>query len=89
MYKKVKNSTPIMKLAFMLNKLPKIYFTDYAVKWRLAVVNFTSIFVDEEKAFDKEQADELRKRGAPECLIQAKDKLYFETHVQGHEQAFL
>jgi P4 family phage/plasmid primase-like protien len=89
MYKKAKNSTPVMKLVFMLNKLPKIYFTDYAVKRRLAVINFTSIFVDEQKAFDKQQADELRKRKAPECLIQVKDELYFETHVQGHEQAFL
>ena len=59
------------------------------VKRRLVVINFTSIFVDEQKAFDKQQADELRKRGAPECLIQVKDELYFETHVQGHEQAFL
>ena len=89
MYKKAKNSVPVMKLVFMLNKLPKIYFTDYAVKRRLVVVNFTSIFVDESKAFDKQQADELRKRGAPECLIQVKDELYFETHVQGHEPSFL
>jgi P4 family phage/plasmid primase-like protien len=89
MYKKAKNSTPVMKLVFMLNKLPKIYFTDYAVKRRLAVINFTSIFVDEQKAFDKQQADELRKRGAQECLIQVKDEMYFETHVRGHKQAFL
>ena len=75
MYKKAKNSTPVMKLVFMLNKLPKIYFTDYAVKWHLVVINFTSIFVNEQVAFDKQQADELRNRGAPECLIQAKDEL--------------
>ncbi len=89
MYKRAKNFTPVMKLIFMLNKLPKIYFTDYSVKRRLHVINFTSIFVDEQKAFDKQQADELRKRGAPECLIQVKDEMYFENHVQGHEQAFL
>ena len=89
MYKEAKNSTPVMKLIFMHNKLPKIYFTDYAVKRRLAVINFKSIFVEEQKAFDKQQADELRKRGAPECLIQVKDEMYFETHVQRHEQAFL
>jgi phage/plasmid-associated DNA primase len=81
MYKGVKNSAPVMKLIFMHNKLPKIYFTDYAVKWRLAVINFNSIFVEEQNAFDKQQADELRKRRALECLIQVKDDLYFETHV--------
>jgi uncharacterized PurR-regulated membrane protein YhhQ (DUF165 family) len=42
-----------MKLIFMLNKLLKIYFTDYAVKWCLAVTNFTS-FCYKEKAFDKQ-----------------------------------
>jgi hypothetical protein len=41
-----------MKLIFMLNKLLKISFTDYALKWCLAVINFPSIFVDKEKAFD-------------------------------------
>ncbi len=59
------------------------------MKQHLVVMNFPSIFVDEQLAFDKQQADELRNRGAPECLIQAKDELYFETHVQGHKQAFL
>lgn len=89
MYKRAKNFTPIMKLVFMLNKLPAIYHTDYAVQRRLAVINFASIFVDEEKALDKAQADELRKRGAPECLIQKKDAKYLANHVRGHEQAFL
>ncbi len=36
-----------------------------------------------------EQADELRKNGAQESLIQVKDKMYFESHVQGYKQAFL
>jgi hypothetical protein len=78
-----------MKLVFMLNKLPKIYLTDYAGKWCLAVINFKSILVDKQKVCNKQQADELRMRGVPECLIQVKDKLYFQTHVQGHKQAFL
>ncbi len=34
-------------------------------------------------------ADELRSRGAPECLIQGKDKNYYDNNVLANKQAFL
>ncbi len=34
-------------------------------------------------------ADELKSRGAPDCLIQVKDKNYHDNHVLANNQAFL
>jgi hypothetical protein len=40
-------------------------------------------------AVNKMQADGMRKRGLQECLIQVKDKHYYENHVEPHLSSFL
>lgn len=57
---------------------------------RTAFLNFQPIFVDETSAVDNAQADQLRKRGLPECLVQViKDKHCYENHVEQHLSTFL
>ena len=82
-----------MKLIFFLNELlADLKASDesgFSMLRRTAFLNFQSIFVDEQKAIEKKQADELRQKGLPECLIQVKDELYYPKHVEPHLSSFL
>ncbi len=89
MYQTETNFKPVMKLLFLLNDLPEFFNKDFANDRRTAIIQFRSIFVDEQKEVEKQVADELRSRGAPECLIQVKDKNYYDNHVLANKQAFL
>jgi P4 family phage/plasmid primase-like protien len=93
MYKNETNFKPVMKLIFFLNELLADLNasdeSDFPMLRRTAILNFQSIFVDEQKALEKKQADELRRKGLPECLIQVKDELYYPKHVEPHLSSFL
>jgi P4 family phage/plasmid primase-like protien len=89
MYQKAVNFKPVSKLIFALNRLPDIIDSDFAVNRRFVIAHFATLFLDEEKEIEKQHADELRRSGQPECLIQKKDATYFSKHVEGQEQAIL
>jgi phage/plasmid-associated DNA primase len=93
MYKNETNFKPVMKLIFFLNELlADLKASDesgFSMLRRTAFLNFQSIFVDEQKAIEKKQADEFRQKGLPECLIQVKDELYYPKHVEPHLSSFL
>jgi phage/plasmid-associated DNA primase len=89
MYQTETNFKPVMKLLFLLNDLPEFFNKGFANERRTAIIQFRSIFVDEQQEGEKQVADELRSRGAPECLIQVKDKNYYDNHVLANIQGFL
>ena len=90
MYQTETNFKPVMKLIFVLNELPEFFNNkEFAMQRRTAIINMQTIFVDETKELEKQLADELRSKGAPECLIQVKDESYYSNHVAAHAQAFL
>jgi hypothetical protein len=50
-----------------------------------AILNFQSTFVDEQKALEKKQAEELQRKGLPVCLGRA----VLPKHVEQHLSSFL
>ena len=89
MYRREITFKPYMKLVFMANDPPAWMGKSFCTSRRMAYLKFRKIFVDMNRLQDRKEAEALRLTGAPECLIQAKDPLYFRNHVAGKEQAFL
>jgi P4 family phage/plasmid primase-like protien len=89
MYKKEITFTPYMKLLFMANYPPAWMGGAFSTSRRMAYLKFRKIFVDVNRPQDRKEAEALKQTGAPECLIQPKDPLYYRNHVAGKEQSFL
>lgn len=89
MYKREFTYKTYFKLVFMTNYPPSWMGKSFCTSRRMAYLKFRKIFVDMNRPQDRKEAEALRLTGAPECLIQAKDPLYFRNRVAGKEQAFL
>jgi P4 family phage/plasmid primase-like protien len=91
MYKKEYTFKPVMKLIFILNDLPECFNqgSQFSITRRMVFIHCRTLFLNEANEVDSQQADELRSRGEPECLIQKKVEHYYEDHVKQHVKAFL
>ena len=87
-YQKEINFKTYMKLFFMANDPPDWMGKSYCTSRRMAYLKFRKIFVDMDRPQDRNEAEALRKTGAPECLIQQKDPFYYRNHVAGKESSF-
>ena len=70
---------PHAKLLFTVNSLPEFTGKHYSIDRCVAPLELKKIFVDESN----------RSTGVPESLIQQKDPLYYEAHLEGNERSFL
>jgi len=89
-YKKEVSFKTHFKLFFVTNDLPK--FTgdsSFCTSRRMAYLRFRTIFVDQNRPQDKNEAEALKQAGAPPCLIKVKDPAYYYNHVAGKEKMFL
>jgi len=93
MYGDEQNRTPVMKLIFFTNDLPEFFNKSPSINRRMAFLKLRKIYVDpgqeEQQPAAEHGFEELRTNDLPKCLIQVKDRQYFEKHVKAHKPSYL
>jgi len=92
MYGDEQNRTPVMKLIFFTNDLPEFFNKSPSINRRMAFLKLRKIYVDpgeEQQPAAEHGFEELRTSDLPTCLIQVKDRQYFEKHVKAHKKSYL